>query len=135
LTFKAIIRVLVVDDNEDMRLSVRLLLERAGYVVMVAPDGNRALELQRDQPCDLLITDIFMPEADGMETIACFRRDFPAVKIVAMSAGGRHMTGGKYLTAAGVVGADATLQKPFEASVLLKTVRSLVSAESGTIDP
>src|SRR5262245_8388380 len=64
--------VLVVDDNEDVRLSMKLLLERAGYEVAVAPDGNRALDLQRELACQLLVTDIFMPEADGVETIERF---------------------------------------------------------------
>lgn len=126
-------RVLVVDDNEDLRLSMKLLLERAGYDVVTAADGNRALELQREFARDVLITDIFMPEADGMETIARFKREFPAVKIVAMSAGGRQMKIHSYLMAAGVVGADATLRKPFESATLLETLRNLFSAESGTI--
>jgi len=133
MTFKAKGRILVVDDNEDVRLSMKLLLERAGYEVTVAPDGNRALELQRECPCQVLVTDIFMPEADGMETIERFRREFRTVKIVAMSAGGRQMGSRRYLATAGDVGADATLQKPFEAATLLETLRGLLS-ESGTMD-
>jgi CheY-like chemotaxis protein len=113
-------KVLVVDDNEDVRLSMKLLLERAGYEVVIAPDGNRALELQRELPCHVLVTDIFMPEADGMETIERFRREFPAVKIVAMSAGGKQIKGRTYLDTAGAVGADATFQKPFEPATLLE---------------
>ena len=110
-----------------MRLSTKLLLERAGYNVVTVPDGNRAVDLQREHPCDVLITDIFMPEADGMETIARFRSEFPAVKIVAMSAGGGQMGSAKYLSAAGIIGADATLRKPFPAAILLDTLRGLLA--------
>ena len=126
-------RLLVADDNEDMRLSMKLLLERAGYDVATASDGNEALELQRESPRDVLITDIFMPDADGLETIDRFKREFPAVKILAMSAGGGRMKSLRYLSLAGVAGADATLAKPFESAVLLETLEGLLAGESGTI--
>ena len=127
-------RILVTDDNEDMVLSMKLLLERAGYDVVTAGDGNRAFEVQTESPCDVLITDIFMPEADGLETIDRFRREFPGVKILAMSAGGGRMKNLRYLTMAGVAGANATLAKPFDPAELLATLNGLLSAESGTMD-
>ena len=64
-------RLLVADDDADMRQSMRLLLERAGYEVGLAQNGAKALELQRTRPADVLITDIFMLESDGLETIQC----------------------------------------------------------------
>jgi CheY-like chemotaxis protein len=120
-------RLLVTDDNSDMRQSMRLLLERAGYEVELADDGLRAVDLQRRRPADVLITDIFMPEADGLETIAHFRREFPRVRIIAMSGGGVRVGGaGSYLQTAAAAGADAVLAKPFQTEALLEAVRRLV---------
>lgn len=121
-------RILVVDDNADMRLGVQLLLERAGYEVAAAPSGARALELVRRAPPDVLITDIFMPETDGLEIIARCKKEFPGVKILAISGGGDRVRNKSYLTTAEVAGADAVLPKPFEAAVLLETLRGLAVA-------
>lgn len=114
------IRVLVVDDNPDMRDSTRHLLEKLGYQVETAPDGAAALRAQRSQAVDVVITDIFMAGTEGMETIASFKRDWPDVRVVAMSGGGS-VAKKDYLEAAVQVGADATLQKPF-------TLQALVAA-------
>jgi CheY-like chemotaxis protein len=83
------VRVLVVDDNPDMRAFVRIALERAGFETNVAADGRRALDLQREHPADVLITDIFMPEPDGLELIQQFRSRFPRTKVIAISGGGK----------------------------------------------
>ena len=104
---------------------MRLLLERAGYEVELAADGERALEMQRSRPTDVLITDIFMPESDGLETIERFRREFPGVRIIAMSGGGVRLRSETFLETAGIAGADAVLRKPFDKRVLLETLRSL----------
>jgi len=120
------VRVLVVDDNPDMRSFLKIVLERAGFEAQVAMDGQRALELQREHPADVLITDIFMPERDGIELIQQFKSRFRQVKIIAMSGGGqvaRH----DYLPVAEKLGADAVLYKPFAAETLLKTLRHLVA--------
>ena len=85
--------VLIVDDNSDMRSFVRIVLERAGFEAQVAADGERALDLQRAHPVDVLITDIFMPERDGIELIHQFKSAFPQVKIIAMSGGGESPQG------------------------------------------
>jgi CheY-like chemotaxis protein len=121
-------RILVVDDNADMRLGVQLLLEREGYEVAAAPNGARALELVRRAPPDVLITDIFMPEIDGLEIIARCRKEFPSVKIIAISGGGDRIRNKKYLSTAQVAGADAVLPKPFAAALLLETLRGLAAA-------
>jgi len=102
-----------------------LLLERAGYDVSLATDGARALELQRAQPADVLITDLFMPEMDGLESIEQFRREFPSVKIIAMSGGGMRVRGAAYLATAEAAGAEAVLRKPFEIDALLNVLRRL----------
>jgi CheY-like chemotaxis protein len=120
------VRVLVVDDNPDMRSFVKLVLERAGFEAQVAADGQRALDLQRERPADVLITDIFMPESDGIELIARFKSGFPEVKIIAMSGGG-HVSKKDYLPVAKAIGADGVLQKPFAAGTLLRMLQDLVA--------
>jgi CheY-like chemotaxis protein len=113
-------RVLVVDDNPDMRDSTRILLEKLGYHVETAADGAAALRSQRSRGVDVVLTDIFMAGIEGMETIASFKREWPQLRIVAMSGGGSRSKK-DYLEAAIQVGADATLQKPF-------TLQALVAA-------
>jgi CheY-like chemotaxis protein len=117
-------RIMVVDDNADMRLVLKAALEMEGYTVQTAENGRRALEAQRAQPADVLITDLFMPESDGFEAIDAFRREFPATRIVVVSGGGQR--GNKrYLGAASLVGVDATLEKPFSVDALVATLRGL----------
>ena len=117
-------RLLVVDDDADMRLTLKLALEIAGYVVEVAANGREAVARQRESPCDVLITDIFMPDADGFEAIDAFRKQFPRTRIIVVS-GGAQFTKRNYLPDAQLIGADATLQKPFDVDVLLRTLQQL----------
>ena len=119
-------RLLVVDDNADTRQSMKLLLERAGYEVEVAQNGAHALERQRALSADVLITDIFMPELDGIETISQFRREFPRVRIIAMTGGGMNFNRENYLLSANVAGADAVLRKPFEKVTLLQALQNVM---------
>jgi CheY-like chemotaxis protein len=116
-------RVIIVDDDADMRLTLKLALELAGYRVEDAANGREAIERQRREPADVLITDIFMPDADGFEAIDAFRREFPQTRIVVVS-GGAQFTKRDYLPDAELMGVDATLQKPFEIDTLLATLRS-----------
>jgi CheY-like chemotaxis protein len=118
-------KLLVVDDNADTRESMKLLLERAGYEVELAQNGARAVEIQRRTAAEILITDIFMPELDGLETIASFKREFPAVKIIAMTGGGVRFDRESYLLTADVAGADAVLRKPFEKSALMQALQQV----------
>jgi CheY-like chemotaxis protein len=111
-------KLLVVDDDADMRLTLKLALELAGYAVNVAANGREALETQRQEPADVLITDIFMPDADGFEAIDGFRKEFPRTKIVVVS-GGAQFSKRDYLPDAELIGVDATLQKPFDVDTLL----------------
>ena len=117
-------RVLVVDDDADMRLTLKLALELAGYQVAEAANGREAIERQRAAPADIVITDIFMPDSDGFEAIDGLRRQFPATKVIVMS-GGAQLAKRDYLPDAELMGADATLQKPFDIEKLLKTLESL----------
>lgn len=115
--------ILIVDDNRDIRDFMQIALEAAGYRVHTAMEGAQALAMQREDPADLLITDIFMPGREGMETIASFQAEFPGTRIIAMSAGG---SSGKLdaLSAAALIGVDATVRKPFTADQLLEIVRA-----------
>ena len=83
--------IILVEDDADQRLALKLALEQAGYSVREAPDGRQALALQRERPARFLITDIFMPEADGFELIHHVRREFPQTKIIVISGGGRRV--------------------------------------------
>ena len=110
-------RILVVDDNADMRASLRNLLLLLGYEVETAADGNQALAAQRAKAFALVITDIFMAGKEGMETIAAFKREWPLVRVIAMSGGGTRAKN-DYLAVAKAIGADATLHKPFSLDTL-----------------
>ncbi len=118
-------RILVVDDEEQMRSKLRLMLESEGYEITEAPDGNIALWLYKEKPSDLIVLDIIMPEKEGLETITELKREFPDVKILAISGGG---TGdaGQYLSLAKTMGADSILAKPFEKEELLKAVKEIL---------
>jgi DNA-binding response OmpR family regulator len=119
-------RVLVVDDNEDMRVTVQALLQADGFDVVVAADGEAALALHRKSPADVVITDLFMPDKDGIETIIELRKLSPLVKIVAIS-GWTSAQGSDYLQVAREIGASVTLQKPFDPQELSRVVRELSS--------
>lgn len=118
-------RVLVVDDDPDMRESVARVLTAAGYAVEVAEDGAKAIEVQRARPAQILITDVFMPARDGLETIQFFRREWPSIPIIAMTGGSPTGEVDDYLKVAKVAGANVTLRKPFPAHELLESVSTL----------
>jgi YesN/AraC family two-component response regulator len=107
-----------------MRLTLKLALEIAGYAVDVAANAREALAVQRAQPAQVLITDIFMPDADGFEAIDAFRHEFPHTKIVVVS-GGAQFTKRDYLPDAELIGVDATLQKPFDVDHLLAVLQRI----------
>ena len=120
-------RILVIDDDMQMREMLRQVLERAGYEVEDAADGKIGMNIQRQEPVDLVITDLIMPEKEGIETIRELRRDFPQLKIVAISGGGRISANG-YLNVAKTIGADHTFSKPFELKELIGTVKDLLDS-------
>ena len=122
------VQVLFVDDDVDFRQAMKVLLEREGYEVKIASNGSRALELLRARAFDVMVTDLFMPQMDGFETMIEARRDAPSLKISAMSSGGVLCKPERYLSTAGVAGADATLRKPFQIEALLEILDELVKA-------
>ncbi len=118
--------ILVVDDSADMRSLLKTILEQAGYSVQVAADGNSALRMQSASPSDIVITDLYMPNGSGFEAITTLRQRFPSVKIIAMS-GAAAQRKTDYFSAAAILGANATLRKPFETDDLVKLVASLAN--------
>jgi DNA-binding response OmpR family regulator len=120
------IRILVVDDDFQMREMLGVILERKGYDVKTASDGKSALQLQSKKPFDIVITDIIVPEKDGIETISELRRGYPRVKIIAISGGGRNKSEG-YMELARQIGADRVLVKPFGSWEILGAVRELAA--------
>jgi len=117
-------RVLVIDDHAEIREILRETLEAAGYAVAVAGNGREGLAAQRRQPADLVITDTFMPEKEGLETIRELRQQSPRPKIIAMSGGG----GGRldYLPSAQAFGADRVIGKPFDCEAMVAAVREML---------
>lgn len=114
-------RILVIDDNPLVRATLRSILDAAGYEVVLASDGQAGLAEFRRQPSDLVITDIVMPEIEGIETIRQLRGLAPKLPILAISGGGRGISL-DYLRMAQQLGATDVLSKPFEPDELLSTV-------------
>lgn len=118
--------VLIVDDQDMVRRTLRVALESEGLDVREAGDGDEALRLYRKTPADVVITDIVMPNKEGIETIFELRRSSPKVKIIAMS--GRDTV--DFLDMARKLGADHALRKPFEMRLLVTLVRSCLEGSS-----
>jgi len=119
-------RVLVVDDDAAVRELVAAMLESGGYPVEVASNGREALSMLADGRFDVIITDLVMPEQEGIETIKLIRRDHPKVKVIAMSGA----FGGDYLRIAGFLGAHGTLAKPLLTQTVLDSVRDVLRLET-----
>ncbi len=115
------VRILVIDDQELVRASIRATLEWKGHQVLEAENGAVGIDLQKKHSFDLVITDIFMPVKEGIETILDLKRDFEDIKIVAISGGGGQPDV-DYLEDAKTLGADKTLHKPFSNEELLDCV-------------
>ena len=119
-------RILVIDDDVQFRQMLRQALERHGYEVVEAQNGREGLKLYIQTPIDLVITDIIMPEKEGVETIIEFKRDFPDVKIIAISGGSRRLDAGDCLYYVESLGLPHTFIKPFDHEKLLEAVKELL---------
>lgn len=119
-------KIMVIDDEEDNRFTIREILEFAGFSVVEAANGNVGIALQKSSPCDLVITDMIMPEKEGIETIRELKADNPNLKILAISGSG-HTNHGDLLETAKQVGATQVLSKPFGETELLQAVRKCLS--------
>ncbi|HMM13366.1 MAG TPA: response regulator [Parvibaculum sp.] len=114
-------KVLVIEDEPLVRDTILLALETDGHSVVTASDGREGMMKLGLQPFDVVVTDLIMPEQEGLESIRIIRRDYPGTRIIAISGGGRHV-GTDYLKAASLLGADFALQKPFSMARLRQCV-------------
>ena len=121
-------KILLVDDDNMLRELMCRALTRAGHHVVDLSDGREVERCLQREPFDLVITDILMPNRDGIETLTMLRESHPDIKVIAISGGGDQVTL-SYLPAMSKLGADATLAKPFRLRELTDMVAELVSAE------
>ena len=123
-------RVLIVDDDPGIRRTLHILLTREGFQVSQARDGVEALRLWRDHGSDLVITDLHMPEKNGIETIVELLSHSPGMRIIAMSGGGQT----KRLDLLGnatMLGALLTIEKPFTLNEMMTMVRQALTGGTG----
>lgn len=121
--------ILVVDDEAPYRRVCRGILEKCGHRVFTAADSVAALRVIANNPVDLVISDVLMPNRDGIETIIAIHREHPEIRIIMMSGGGV-ITADNVLKLAGRFYASATLRKPFTSEQLLDTVASVLKRET-----
>ena len=118
-------RILIIDDEPQIRSMLTLMLAREGYEIVEASDGVAGIKIYRQNPADLIITDLIMPNKDGIGMIIDLKKEFPDVKIIAMSGGGLNKPDG-YLKGAKKLGAACTLTKPIDREEMLKAVREIL---------
>jgi len=121
--------ILIIGDDERLLGALESSFGSHSYQVYTAQNGVEGLRKVRQNPVDIVITDILMPEKEGLETIQEFRRDFPDVKIIAMSGGGRVGTN-DYLRVAELYGAGHVFKKPFRLANMLSAVEGLIGAKA-----
>ena len=119
-------RILIIEDDSRLREVLTEMLEREGYEVITAGNGKEGLELYNELPVDMVITDILMPEKDGVETISDLKRNFQDVKIIAISGGGL-VSGADYLESVrSMLNIRHVFSKPFSTGELLLAVKELI---------
>jgi len=117
--------ILVVDDEPGIRELLSMMLEAAGHTVAVAEDGVQAPKILATHPVEVIITDLLMPERDGLEFITEVRKKYPGIKIIAMSGGG-HIARDSYLRIAKNFGAHFLLEKPFSQAGVLNAIETVL---------
>lgn len=119
-------KVLVIDDDELVRMTCCNILKKEGYSTFEAENGNSGVSLFKSEAPDLTITDMLMPDKEGLETISEIRAVNPKAKIIAISGGGgtKNM---EFLKLAKQIGADCVLKKPFKPSELMTSVKGLLN--------
>ena len=119
-------KILVIDDDEQLRVMLLQLLTSAGHAVVTAHDGAAGLKQLRAHPTDLVITDILMPNQDGIETVIALRREYPHLPVIAMS--GDFARSVLWLKTARLLGARCTLPKPFTLTQLKQAIAEVLAA-------
>jgi CheY-like chemotaxis protein len=125
------VKVLVVDDEPEVLSLMVMAFERAGFTAFSASDGWQALRMLRDLKPDLLVTDIIMPDVEGIRTILTARQETPDCKIIAITGGGAYGRTETLLKWARELGADEVLAKPFRMSALLTAARVTLENRRG----
>ena len=118
--------ILVIEDEDSVRLVIRQILTRDGHTVVEAKNGKDGIDVFFEQAPDMIVTDIIMPEQEGIEVILEIKRTSPPTKILAISGGGHWHDRDFCLRAAQQLGADGTLKKPFTRNELLAEINSLL---------
>ncbi len=118
--------ILVADDEPDLRELIQLTLEAAGHRVVTAADGRKASDALQREKFDLVITDVLMPERDGIELIREVRAKYPGLRIIVMTAGGQ-IARGDYLLVAKHLGAHVALAKPFKGQQIVDAVATAMA--------
>ena len=121
-------RLLIVDDDLGFQNTVRRMAERLGHEVWTAADGRAALKLFRAHPTDVVLMDVYMPDADGIETTLKLSQEFPGVRVI-VTTGGGYLSREITLDLAGRLGAFRTLPKPFSVADLRAAIEAALGAE------
>jgi DNA-binding response OmpR family regulator len=124
-------RILLVDDDDLFRKMLRKTLEKMGHIIFEAGDGDEALRMCRLKNPDLVLTDLVMPEKEGLETIVEMKKEFPGLPVIAMSGGGRNRPD-IYLAMASRLGADCVLGKPFSSQILSDAIKAALGSTPGS---
>ncbi|ETW95744.1 MAG: hypothetical protein ETSY2_47630, partial [Candidatus Entotheonella gemina] len=121
-------RILFVDDEPNLLNGLQRLLRpmREQWEMYFATNGREAMELMQDTPCEVVVTDLFMPEQEGLETIMALRLKHPDTKIVAISGGGYQSKFVRVLDIATKLGANSTLQKPFSSQQMIHVLQEVI---------
>jgi len=125
--------ILLVDDEESIRKMVRAVLGEDNYSFTEASNGVEALEIMETQSFDLILTDVIMPDCDGIELVMSVRKKLPDIKVIVMSGGGR-VRADHYLNLAEKLGAARVFEKPFNTAELRETVAELLSEADAVVE-
>ncbi len=126
-------RILIIDDELSLRRVLRSILERAGHTVLDAPNAGEGMALWRREPTDVVVTDIFMPDKDGIHVLTEMKRIATKPKIIVMSGGGQRGLF-DWKANALALGADRVLVKPFDPPTLLSTIQEVLAGDAGRQD-
>ena len=127
--------ILIVDDDAEIRQMICKMLATVNLQALGASNGIKAMSIVKKQPVDLVITDIVMPEQEGLETIRQLKKGYPHIKIIAISGGGKMDNAKNYLSVAKAFGADIVLSKPFLTKELLSSVTALTGGDAWSVKP
>lgn len=122
--------IIIIDDHAELRQTLREMFEEQGYEIIEAGAGREGIKLYRQSPADLVITNVVMPEMDGVEIIRELKRDFPDVRVIAISGDGKALDAHYCLAAMKALGAMYVFAKPFVKEELLRAVHELLGCEA-----